>query len=401
MKITEFLKRHSLINSKFIDDFYSFYDEGKNEYDYTVDLEKLAFWLEVRKEHLKDLLVANFTEGDDYIELEKKQNGKGIGRGKNNRKIIMLRYTCAKEICMISRTHKSSVIRKFYIDIEKLLITYKESIVRDINNQLGIKETNKDIIDKDKNKGLIYVLKLNNGVYKDDEPIEVKIGSTEDIDERMKQYNVGRINELPIVFVYLTDHINEIETCIKQNLKKYQLKYRTETFKIDLDFIKETIKYCSLSNAVMLQQNKKLLDPKNKQKGDYFIIIDRERLDRVDDLLLNVKKIRNKEKPLELLGFKTANKDKKGSKKGSKLAKTSKGSKLAKTSKSSKKGSKLAKTSKSSKKGSKLAKTSKSSKKGSKLAKTSKSSKKGSKLAKTSKSSKKGSKLAKTSKGSK
>jgi hypothetical protein len=61
MKITEFLKRYSLINSKFIDDFYSFYDEGKNEYDYTIDLEKLALWLEVRKDSLKELLSANFT----------------------------------------------------------------------------------------------------------------------------------------------------------------------------------------------------------------------------------------------------------------------------------------------------------------------------------------------------
>jgi hypothetical protein len=235
----------------------------------------------------------------------------------------MLRYTCAKELCMISRTQKSSVIRKFYIDIEKLLITYKESIVRDINNQLGIKESNKKIIEQNKNKGLIYVLKLNKSTYKDDEPIEVKIGSSDDIEERMKQYNVGRINELPIVFVYLTDHINKLETCIRQNLKKYQLKYKTKTFKIDLDFIKETVKYCSLSNAVMIQQNKKLLDHKNKQKGDYFIIIDKDRLDRVDELLLNVKKIRNKENPLELLGFKSS----KGSKKGSKPAKSSKGSK--------------------------------------------------------------------------
>jgi len=32
MKITDFLKKFTLINSKFIDDFYSFYDEGKNEY---------------------------------------------------------------------------------------------------------------------------------------------------------------------------------------------------------------------------------------------------------------------------------------------------------------------------------------------------------------------------------
>ena len=57
-----------------------------------------------------------------------------------------------------------------------------------------------------------------------------KIGKTTDLKARMKQYNVGRISELPIVFVYQTDHIDEIEQCIKENLKKYQLKNKTEIF---------------------------------------------------------------------------------------------------------------------------------------------------------------------------
>ena len=89
MKITDFLKRHSLIDDQFIDDFYSFYDDGHNEYDYTINLEKLAFWLKVQKRHL--------------------------------RKNIMLNYTCAKELCMLSRSDKSSIIHQFYIDLEKLI----------------------------------------------------------------------------------------------------------------------------------------------------------------------------------------------------------------------------------------------------------------------------------------
>jgi hypothetical protein len=79
MKITDFLKRHSLISSDFIDDFYKFYDEGQNEYDYVIDLEKLSNWLEVKKENLKRLLDDNFEEEKDYIIEEKiKGHGKGI-----------------------------------------------------------------------------------------------------------------------------------------------------------------------------------------------------------------------------------------------------------------------------------------------------------------------------------
>ena len=314
MKITDFLKRYSLIDNKFIDDFYSFYDNHQNEYDYTIDLNNLAFWLEIRKDNLKVLLQSNFNEDDDYVIEETKLNGKGKGKGGNNTKNILLTYTCAKLLCMISKTPKADVIRKFYIDLEKLIITYKDSIVKDLNNQLGIHISNKQIIDENKNKGLIYILKVDETKdinYQDD--MIVKIGSTHDIEARMKQYNVGRVNELPIIFVYLSDNINELETCINQNLKSYQVKYNTETFNIDVPFIKDTIKYCTKKNALLLKQNKRLFNKKDNKK--FLIIIDKERLDRVDEILGKINKMSTK-KSSKILPKKTT---KKTSKKTSKV----------------------------------------------------------------------------------
>ena len=213
MKLTEFLKKYSLIDDNFINDFYSFYDEGKNEYDFTINLELICTWLNVRKDQAKRLLESNFLINQDYIEY--KQTGlKGIGN--NNTKNILLTYNCAKLLSMISKCEKSSIIRNYYIELEKLLITYKDNIVNDLNNQLGIKTTNKEIIDKNNKTGLIYVLKVDDEVY--------KIGNSKDIKKRMKQYNVGRINELPIVFVYKTTNIEEVENCVKNNLKKYRVK---------------------------------------------------------------------------------------------------------------------------------------------------------------------------------
>ena len=125
MKTTDFLKKYSLINNdEFIDDFYSFYDEGKNEFDYTINLEKLAIWLDIKKFHLFRLLQSNFQIDKDYIILDKQTDVKGIGKGKNNVKTIMLRYSSAKELTMISRSEKASTIRNFYIEIESLLIKY-------------------------------------------------------------------------------------------------------------------------------------------------------------------------------------------------------------------------------------------------------------------------------------
>lgn len=278
MKITDFLKKYSVINTKFIDDFYSFYNESKNEYDFTIDLSNISFWLDVKKEHLKRLLESNFIKNQDYI--ENKETVKGQGRGASNTKIVLLTYTCAKLLCMISKCEKANLIRNYYIDLEKLLIKYKDDIVKSLNTQLGIKESNKEIIEENKNTDLIYILKVDDEVN--------KLGNSGDLKKRMKQYNVGRIDELPIVFVYKTDKMKEIEKCLKDNLKQYQYKNNTETFKIDLDFIKETIKYCTLKNALLVKKNKKLLE-KNDNKN-WLIILDKKRLTDVDDLYKKPKK---------------------------------------------------------------------------------------------------------------
>jgi uncharacterized protein YktB (UPF0637 family) len=89
MKITTFLKKYSTIDNKFIDDFYTFYDDGKNEFDFTIKLDLVANWLNVRKDHLKTLLKSNFIINRDYI--EEKENGKK-GRGINNTIHVLLTY---------------------------------------------------------------------------------------------------------------------------------------------------------------------------------------------------------------------------------------------------------------------------------------------------------------------
>jgi len=189
---------------------------------------------------------------------------------------------------MISKCEKANLIRNYYIELEKLLIKYKDEIVKSLNEQLGIKQQNQQIIEENKETGLIYILKVDDEVN--------KIGNSSDIKKRMKQYNVGRIDELPIVFVYKTDKMKEIEDCLKKNLKEYQHKKNTETFKIDLDFIKETIKYCTLKNALLVKQNKKLLNKDDNK--NWLIILDKKSLTDVDDLYKKPKKyIKKSKKP--------------------------------------------------------------------------------------------------------
>jgi hypothetical protein len=115
-------------------------------------------------------------------------------------------------------------------------------------------------------------LKSENATY--------KIGNSTDIKKRMIQYNVGHLYELPVVFVCKTNRAIEIEKCLKQNLKRYQAKNKTELYAIDLEYIKETIKYCTKTDAIIVKKNTKLYNSNNQ---NWIIIIDRENIN-VDDL---------------------------------------------------------------------------------------------------------------------
>jgi superfamily II DNA or RNA helicase/phage anti-repressor protein len=123
--VTDFLKKYSNIPSEFIDDFYSCYDSGKSEHDYVFNFDKLAFWLGTKKGHLQTLLSNKFIKDKDYIIQPKNNNGKGIGRGKNNIKTIMLSYDCANLLCMCSKTKKSNKIRQYFIEYIKTMAKFK------------------------------------------------------------------------------------------------------------------------------------------------------------------------------------------------------------------------------------------------------------------------------------
>lgn len=98
------------------------YDPGYDRVGFTIDLEVIVGWLGIEKGHLKKLLESNFKIESDYT-ISKETDKKGIG--KNNRKIVLLTYDCAKLLCMISKTEKAKNIRQYWIELEKIMVKYK------------------------------------------------------------------------------------------------------------------------------------------------------------------------------------------------------------------------------------------------------------------------------------
>ena len=126
-----YLKNNSDVNENFIDFYFSFYNNNDTN-NFIINLDNVAFWLEVQKGHIKTLLNSNFVINQDYIEI--KPEVKLAGRGKNNIKIVMLTYTCAKLLFMMSKCEKASVIKNYYIELDKLIIKYKDTIINNLSN---------------------------------------------------------------------------------------------------------------------------------------------------------------------------------------------------------------------------------------------------------------------------
>ena len=222
MKFIKFLKKYSVIDDGFIDDYHTFFDEKADELFWTINLYDIAKWLDIKEEKLKELLTNNFIKEIDYI-IDKKNT--------NN---LVLSPKCCKLLCMMSESKKANLIRTYHIDLEKLIVKYKEEIVNDLDKQMNIKKnSNKELFENDPqedDKGLIYILKVRDGIYKLKYISEKK--------NKTKKY------KLPIVFIfkienYIEAHIDKI----KKNLNKYIYKNKTRTYKIDLELLKGKIKY--------------------------------------------------------------------------------------------------------------------------------------------------------------
>ena len=48
----------------------------------------------------------------------------------------MLTYTCAKLLFMMSKCEKASVIKNYYIELDKLIIKYKDTIINNLSNNV-------------------------------------------------------------------------------------------------------------------------------------------------------------------------------------------------------------------------------------------------------------------------
>ena len=258
LNLKDYLVKYSIINSKFIDDFFNLYNYETSQNDFVININIIVKWLKSTKGHIKETLIRTYIKNIDYKIIPNKSTG---GRPSEN---ILITPECFKRLCMSSKTKKAEEVRTYFIEIEKHLDKYKNYIIDGLNNKIDNLENNqKPIINN--NYGIIYVLQTD----KDIENL-YKIGKTKNFKNRIKTHNSSHIDNVLIKFIYETNNIDQVEKCLINILKDKQYRKRKEFYQIDLYLLKELIDDCQ--TLVLKAKNKSHIS-KSKQIGGYFLML--------------------------------------------------------------------------------------------------------------------------------
>lgn len=252
MDLIEFLKTYTKINNNFINDFFSLYD-SKDKYNFSINIDVIAKWFEMRKDHIKKTLTESYIKNIDYKIIKGELNGL---KGKP-KETILLTPKCFKLMAMQSKTKKAIQVREYYYELEQVIDQYKEYIIKGLEDKIKKLENNqKPKINT--SKGLIYILETADGLG------HYKVGKTINLKQRLKQYNGDKKDDIIPLYVYETDNIDEVERCVKSYAKQYQYSKYKEVYKADINMLKDLINDCREFNE---KTNLKVKWKSNKQTG--------------------------------------------------------------------------------------------------------------------------------------
>jgi len=260
MDLIKFLKIHTKINNNFIDDFFGLYKPA-DKYNFSINLEDIAKWMNSNKSDLKDTLLYSYKEKIDYTILKGKSNGLK-GKPKDT---IMLTPKCFKLMAMQSKTQKAVQVREYYYELEQVIDQYKEYIIRGLKDKIKKLENNqKSKINP--TKGVIYIIETTDGIG------HYKIGKTKNLKKRLTDYNKDKKDDIIPIFIYETDDIDEVEKCVKLYAKKYQYRKYKEVYKTDVNMLKELINECDNFGKKVNLKMKWKPNNKNINKNHYIAV---------------------------------------------------------------------------------------------------------------------------------
>ncbi len=262
MDFRDFLIKYTTINNNFIEDFQNIIKEDYFEkyYDFLIDGEILRKWLKIENKRTFYNTIKNSYKINIDYKIEKIK--KSIGSGGHNREVITLTPEASKKICLMTKSNIGNDVRQYFIDIELALYKFKNHIIESLNNKIKQLENNqKPKINS--SKGIIYVFRALNT----ENATLYKIGKTISSKKRFNSHNSPLANDLEVIMTYEADNLEQLESCIKNMMKKAQYRKYKEIYEVNLDIIKNVIRNCDSK----LNEINNMIDKKNiNQSGGIY-----------------------------------------------------------------------------------------------------------------------------------
>ena len=124
--LKDFLKKYTAISNKFIDEYYSFYEQSETD-KFSIKVEDVMKYLNIQnKKKFEERLRTNFILRKDYEIIRYLQ--KSV-KGKKDVQ-YMLSFEGFEMVCMVSNTEKGKVFRDYFIMLRKFIDYYKDNTNR-------------------------------------------------------------------------------------------------------------------------------------------------------------------------------------------------------------------------------------------------------------------------------
>jgi phage anti-repressor protein len=274
----DFLKKYSDLPKEFIKDFYSIVKEDVEDTLFCIDFDTVVKWLNSRKDNVKKVLKKHFSLNYDYTS-EVKKIIKFDG-GATRKEIIKITPECFKSLCMLSHTERGKEVRKYFLEMEKLVKQYHNEIQEKIKKELQLVKANQKPKFKSPNeskKGKVYVFEAFNTT-----DTLYKLGKSDDLKTRLGTYNTGLANDLEVLFELEVDDIHSVEKCAKRYLKEYQYRKYKEVYETSLVVVSKMLEECSefmkkLQKIYELHKKtfKKSAERLKNKEGRFFMFFDK------------------------------------------------------------------------------------------------------------------------------
>jgi hypothetical protein len=220
------LKEHTNIDTNFINTFFKKFRIG-GELDFHLEDKNIAKYLDITLTTLRKRLSNFYSKTKRYIE---KVDFIKIKNEKTSKIVYMVNYACFEKLAMSGDSEKSETIRNYFIKLREFMTQNQHIIYQAMDNKQLLKEYNKF--------ETIYFFAV------DERKDIFKLGESEQIINRLKNYNVGRIKDVELKYLALVKNAFIIEKCVKLKIKKNQVIKNREIYKIEPTKLKKIIKDC-------------------------------------------------------------------------------------------------------------------------------------------------------------